>query len=129
MRNRGRNIVHHHSPPRSSSRRPLAGVAGQQPDPGVDSRPINVELDPIACWWRTSVAAIRVGEPFSIVLTCAVVERALTTVVPDLGSESANDPASRCCVLTKVVNRCKPGPTSTASSFVILGFPQSFVRA
>jgi hypothetical protein len=34
------------------------------------------------CWWRTSVAAIRVGEPFSLVLTCAVIETESVTVVP-----------------------------------------------
>jgi hypothetical protein len=64
-------------------------VAGEQPGPAVD--PMNVELDPIACWWRTSVAAIRVAEPFSIVLTCAVVDSVLATVVPD---QSAIDPAA-----------------------------------
>ena len=42
-----------------------------------------VEADPIRCWWRTSTGAVRVGEPFSLVLTCAVVENATTTVVPD----------------------------------------------
>jgi hypothetical protein len=41
-----------------------------------------VEMDPIRCWWRTSVPAIRVGEPFSLVLTCAVVETDAVTVVP-----------------------------------------------
>ena len=35
---------------------------------------INVEADPIRCWWRTSASAVRVGEPFTVVLTCAVVE-------------------------------------------------------
>jgi len=29
------------------------------------------EVDPLQCWWRTSVSAIRVGEPFTLVLTCA----------------------------------------------------------
>lgn len=38
---------------------------------------------PIECWWRTSVAAVRVGEPFSLVLTCAVLENETTTIVPD----------------------------------------------
>jgi len=34
----------------------------------------NVETDPIQCWWRTSAGAVRVGEAFSVVLTCAVLE-------------------------------------------------------
>jgi hypothetical protein len=91
MRNRGRSIVCHTLAAAVVITAAAGGVAGQQPGPDVDSRPINVELDPIACWWRTSVAAIRVGEPFSIVLTCAVVESALTTVVPD---QSELEPAA-----------------------------------
>jgi hypothetical protein len=91
MRSRGRSLAHHTLSATVVILAAAGIVAGQQPDPGVDSRPINVELDPIACWWRTSVAAIRVGEPFSTVLTCAVVENALTTVVPD---QSEIEPAA-----------------------------------
>lgn len=75
---------------RRIARRALAAAAlvmaaastapAQQPDPEAM---VNVELDPIKCWWRTGSGAIRVGEPFSIVLTCAVVETQLNTVVPD----------------------------------------------
>src|SRR5882672_6146627 len=43
----------------------------------------NIETDPIQCWWRTSAGAIRVGEPFSVVLTCAVVENDTAKVVVD----------------------------------------------
>ena len=32
------------------------------------------EVDPIRCWWRTSDGAVGVGQPFSLVLTCAVLE-------------------------------------------------------
>ena len=39
--------------------------------------------DPLQCWWRTSAGAIRVGEQFSIVLTCAVLETEAATVVVD----------------------------------------------
>src|SRR5437667_8749102 len=39
--------------------------------------------DPLQCWWRTSAGAIRVGEPFSVVLTCAVLETEAATVVVD----------------------------------------------
>jgi hypothetical protein len=42
-----------------------------------------VEADPIRCWWRTSAGAVRVGESFTVVLTCAVVENDTTIVVPD----------------------------------------------
>ena len=47
------------------------------------ANPASVEVDPIRCWWRTSVSAVRVGEPFSLVLTCAVVESQAATVIPD----------------------------------------------
>jgi len=43
----------------------------------------DVQTDPIQCWWRTSAGAIRVGEPFSVVLTCAIVETDAATVVAD----------------------------------------------
>lgn len=42
-----------------------------------------VQTDPLQCWWRTSAGAIRVGEPFSVVLTCAVLETEAAKVVPD----------------------------------------------
>jgi hypothetical protein len=39
--------------------------------------------DPLQCWWRTSTGAIRVGEPFSVVLTCAVLENDAAKVIVD----------------------------------------------
>src|SRR3954462_5238983 len=42
-----------------------------------------VQTDPLQCWWRTSAGAIRVGEPFTVVLTCAVVETDAAIVVVD----------------------------------------------
>ncbi len=42
-----------------------------------------VRTDPLQCWWRTSAGAVRVGEPFSVVLTCAVLETEDATVVVD----------------------------------------------
>jgi hypothetical protein len=40
-------------------------------------------VDPVRCWWRTSAAAVRVGEPFSVVLTCASLETDAVKVVVD----------------------------------------------
>ncbi len=68
-----------------------AGVVAAQPDPEADRGTINVEVDPIRCWWRLSGGAIRVGEPFAIVLTCAVIENAVNTVMPD---QSQIEPAA-----------------------------------
>src|SRR3954466_15902383 len=42
-----------------------------------------VQTDPLQCWWRTSAGAVRVGEPFTVVLTCAVLETDGATVVAD----------------------------------------------
>src|SRR5882762_7107005 len=47
------------------------------------ARAQDVQTDPLQCWWRTSAAAIRVGEPFTVVLTCAVLETDAATVVVD----------------------------------------------
>src|SRR6185295_9131820 len=47
------------------------------------ARAQDVQTDPLQCWWRTSAGAIRVGEPFAVVLTCAVVESDAATVVVD----------------------------------------------
>jgi hypothetical protein len=43
-----------------------------------------VEVDPVTCWWRTSAAAVRVGEPFGVVLTCSLLqtEAARVVVIP-----------------------------------------------
>jgi hypothetical protein len=42
-----------------------------------------VETEPVECWWRTSTSAIRVGEVFTAVLTCAFVDADATTIVID----------------------------------------------
>jgi hypothetical protein len=39
---------------------------------------------PISCWWRSDRAAVRIGEPFGLTLTCRVMENERTTVVPNL---------------------------------------------
>lgn len=61
-----------------------AGVAlAQQPAP-QGSGVVDVEVEPITCWWRSSTSAVRSGEPFRLMLTCQVVETETTKVVPDL---------------------------------------------
>ncbi len=70
-----------------------ASLSAQTAPPGAPSPPgtVNVEADPIRCWWRTSSSAVRVGEQFSLFLTCAIVDNEATTVVPD---QSRLDPAA-----------------------------------
>jgi hypothetical protein len=43
-----------------------------------------VETDPIRCWWKTDRTAIRIGERFTLALTCGVVETSSVKVVPTL---------------------------------------------
>ena len=43
----------------------------------------NVEVDPVQCWWRTSTPSVRVGEPFTIHLTCSALETEAATAVID----------------------------------------------
>ena len=43
----------------------------------------DVQTDPLQCWWKTSAGAVRMGEPFSVILTCAVLETDAATVVVD----------------------------------------------
>src|SRR5689334_4631254 len=45
-------------------------------------RPGEVESDPIRCWWKADRGAIRVGERFTLVLTCGVIETTSIKVVP-----------------------------------------------
>jgi hypothetical protein len=52
------------------------------PAPSRAARPGEVQSAPIRCWWKTDRTAIRVGERFTLVLTCGVIETTGITVVP-----------------------------------------------
>jgi hypothetical protein len=60
----------------------LPSVAGAQT--AAAPREGEVQSDPIRCWWKADRTAVRVGERFGLVLTCAVVEAGPITVVPVL---------------------------------------------
>jgi GNAT superfamily N-acetyltransferase len=65
-----------------------AGIAAQP-------RPENVEVEPVTCWWRTRASAVRVGEPFAVLLTCSVLETEAAKAVIDrsrLGTASVQFP-------------------------------------
>ena len=49
------------------------------------------EVDPLQCWWRTSASAVRIGEVFSVVLTCGVLDVPSATAVVD---QSKLDPVA-----------------------------------
>lgn len=57
-------------------------MAWSQPAAGAEDAG-TIGFDPIRCWWRTSVGAVRIGENFSIVLTCAVLDNEGAQVVVD----------------------------------------------
>jgi hypothetical protein len=57
-----------------------AAAEGQSASAGAP-RPGEAATDPIRCWWRTDRTAVRVGERFSLVLTCGVIETPAVTVV------------------------------------------------
>ncbi|MEZ5419908.1 MAG: hypothetical protein R2708_21545 [Vicinamibacterales bacterium] len=77
-----RPALFHGSRPRALAAAVLAALlplaAHAQPPAAAD-----VETDAIRCWWRTDKAAVRMGEPFTAVLTCAVLETASTKAVVD----------------------------------------------
>ena len=56
-----------------SAATPAAALDSQQP----------VGVDPIRCWWQSSAGAVTIGEAFTVVLTCAVIETASMQVVAD----------------------------------------------
>lgn len=61
----------------------LASNALAQAPPAATRPPDAVEVDPIRCWWQTSKGAVRMGEPFTLLLTCAVLDNDDVQVVPD----------------------------------------------
>jgi len=63
----------------------VAGVLGITPGYAQTKRAPRtgeVESDPIRCWWKADRSAIRVGERFTLVLTCGVIETTGIKVVP-----------------------------------------------
>lgn len=62
----------------------LAGVTSVRAQaPQAQPQAAMEEVDPLNCWWRTSVSAVTVGQPFTLVLTCAIVEAETTAAVVD----------------------------------------------
>ncbi len=60
-----------------------AAVDGAQPptpNAGTDS----VATSGMRCWWETGTRAVRIGQPFGLVLTCRVMETDRVKVVPTL---------------------------------------------
>lgn len=82
------------------------GAAWSQPAPELpEGAPENVAFDPIRCWWRTSAGAVRVGETFTVVLTCAVLDNEGAQVVVD---ESELSPSVMQMIPFEVVEGNRP---------------------
>src|SRR4030095_11224623 len=62
----------------------LPSVAVAQTAAPARGKEGEVQSDPIKCWWKADRTAVRVGERFGLVLTCAVIEAGPITVVPVL---------------------------------------------
>src|SRR5437764_492619 len=46
-------------------------------------RPGDVEVDPIKCFWKTDRSTVIVGERFTVVLTCGIIDTDQIKAVPD----------------------------------------------
>jgi hypothetical protein len=60
----------------------FAASAGAQTTAPHIAAPEPTGNEPMHCWWRTSAGAVRVGEVFSVVLTCSVIQTEALTAVP-----------------------------------------------
>jgi hypothetical protein len=76
------------APPSPAPPAPKAApVARPRQAPAVQPKPHapgDVEVEPIACWWKTDRNAVHVGERFTVTLTCSFVETTAIKIVPDL---------------------------------------------
>jgi len=78
--------------PRATTRRLLPFVAAclllpqparSQTSASSEAATKMVDVDPIRCWWKTNTGAVRIGQVFTVSLTCAVLQNDAVQVVPD----------------------------------------------
>ena len=60
----------------------LGGASAAAQGPGTVP-PMGTDADPLTCWWRTSTAAVIMGERFTVTLTCATQETERDRVAVD----------------------------------------------
>jgi hypothetical protein len=82
-----------------------APAATPAPAPPLAPKAGEVASDPIRCWWKADRTAVRVGERFGLVLTCAVIKTGPVTVEP-------------------VLNQLEPGALSLTPFEVVSGGPK-----
>jgi len=61
----------------------LPQTARTQTSASSDAAGKMVDVDPIRCWWKTNTGAVRIGQVFTVSLTCAVLQNDAVQVVPD----------------------------------------------
>ena len=72
------------SPVFAQATRPAGPTRPTNPsNPTNPGAPSEVAVPPIECWWKTDRIAVRVGERFALVLTCAVLDTERVKVVVD----------------------------------------------
>ena len=71
--------------------RPARPTIPTSPTPANAEQNGEVVIPPIECWWKTDRSAVRVGENFTLTLTCAVIDTERVKVVVD---ESALAPSA-----------------------------------
>ena len=63
------------APPKATSSAPAAFKQTRQPG--------DVEVEPIKCFWKTDRSTIIVGERFTVVLTCGIIDTDKIKALPD----------------------------------------------
>jgi hypothetical protein len=63
--------------------KPAAKPVAKPAAPAPARQPGDVETDPIKCFWKTDRSSIIVGERFTVVLTCGIIETDKIKAVPD----------------------------------------------
>ncbi len=87
------------------------GVSPAPAQPGAGAL-VDVDADPIRCWWQADRGAVQIGEPLTITLTCAVVETDAARVVVD---RSRLDPSVLTLSPFDVTGGTQPADTVTGS--------------
>ncbi len=72
----------------------------------------NVETEPVTCWWRTTATSVRVGEPFTVILTCSLLQTEAARAIAD---ESRLEPSVVQLPPFEVVGGARAKDLTTAS--------------
>ena len=72
----------------------------------------NVETEPVTCWWRTTATSVRVGEPFTVILTCSLLQTDAARAIAD---ESRLEPSVVQLPPFEVVGGARAKDLTTAS--------------